>query len=126
MSAYIDGFVFPVSTDRIEEYRRVAETVAEIYKEHGAIDYCEFVGDDMKREGTQPFPELLSANEKETVVFGWITYDSRDSRDWVNRQVEKDPRMADLVGPLLDPDDPVFNPARMAFGGFSPLVGSAE
>ena len=44
MSAYIDGFVFPVSTDRIEEYRRVAEAVAGIYKEHGAIDYCEFVG----------------------------------------------------------------------------------
>ena len=123
MAHYIDGFVFPISRDRIEEYKRVAEAVAEIYKEHGALDYLEFVGDDMSREGTRPFPDLVGAEEDETIVFGWIVFDSRETRDLVNKKIESDPRMADLVAPLMDPSAPVFAANRMAYGGFQALIG---
>ncbi len=41
MSNYIDGFVLPVSRDRLDEYRRLVESVAEIWKEHGALDLHE-------------------------------------------------------------------------------------
>lgn len=122
MSHYIDGFVFPVGIQHLEDYSRVAKAVAEIYKEHGALEYVEFVGDDMSREGTCPFPELVSAAADETVVFGWVVFQSRESRDLVNKKVEADPRMADLVAPLMDPTKPVFDPKRMAYGGFKPLV----
>ncbi len=122
MPQYVDGFVFPISRDRLAEYKRVAEAVAEIYREHGATDYREFVGDDLNREGTLPFPGLLNAADSETVVFGWVVFESREARDEVNERVEADPRMADLVAPLLDPSNPVFVPKRMAYGGFKPLV----
>lgn len=122
MPQYIDGFVFPISRDHVAVYQRVAEQVAAIYQEHGAIDYLEFVGDDMNRECTLPFPNILDAAEDEIIIFGWAVFDSRESRDAVNKKVEADPRMPDLVEPLMNPESPIFDSKRMAFGGFSPLV----
>ena len=122
MTDYIDGFAFPISRDRIAEYKRVAEQVAGIYLEHGAIEYQEYLGDDLNREGTSAFPALLSTAQGETVVFGWISYDSRETRDLVNRKIEADSRMATLVAPIMGPDNPVFEPSRMAFGGFRSLL----
>jgi uncharacterized protein YbaA (DUF1428 family) len=124
MAHYIDGFVFPISRDHLDEYKRVAEAVAQIYKEHGALDYLEFVGDEMFREGTRSFPELTSAAENEAIVFGWVVFDSRQARDLVNAKVEADPRMADLIAPLVDPSNTIFDAKRMAYGGFQPLVRS--
>ena len=125
-SPYIDGFVFPISPSNLEKYRAVADVVAAIYREHGAIDYVEFIGEDMQREGTRSFLEMTGVENGETVVFGWIVYESREERDRVNRLVEADARMGDLVAPLMDPSNPVFSPDRMAFGGFKPLVRSAR
>lgn len=122
MPQYIDGFVFPIPSDRLEDYQRVATAVADIYREHGAIEYLEFVGDDMCREGARPFPDLMDSHPNEAIVFGWIVFESREARDAVNKLVESDPRMAELVAPLLDNSNPVFEPHRMAYGGFKPLI----
>lgn len=122
MPQYVDGFVLPIPRARLDDYKQVANSVAEIYREHGAIEYLEFVGDDMNREGTRPFPDLVNSSPNETVVFGWIVYESREARDLVNELVEADPRMTNLVGPLVDSSDPVFVPTRMAYGGFVPFV----
>jgi len=118
MANYIDGFVFPVPHDRLSEYKRVAEAVAEIWKEHGALDYREYVGDDMKLEGTCSFTDLLDAMNDETIVFGWVAFDSRESRDLANEKVAADPR----VTALIDSSDTGFDAKRMAYGGFQPLV----
>jgi uncharacterized protein YbaA (DUF1428 family) len=126
MPHYIDGFVFPIQRSRIDEYQTAAEAVAEIYKEHGALDYLEFVGDDMKRDGTRSFVDLLTATENEAIIFGWVVFESREARDLVNKKVETDPRMAELVAPLMDPDSLVFDATRMAYGGFRPLVANAK
>ena len=124
MARYIDGFVFPISREHIDEYRVVAEAVAAIYREHGALEYVEFVGDDMNREGTQTFMDLVEATEDEVVVFGWVVFESREARDAVNAKVESDARMADLIAPLLDPSNLIFDAKRMAYAGFRPLVAS--
>ena len=126
MAHYIDGFVFPISRNRLNEYKRVAEAVAEIWKEHGALDYLEYVGDDMYRQGTRPFTDLMAATEDETVVFGWVAFDSREARDLANDRVAADPRMVDLIAPLIDPSAPVFDAERMAYGGFQPLVRASS
>jgi uncharacterized protein YbaA (DUF1428 family) len=126
MPHYIDGFVFPIQRSRIDEYQTAAEAVAEIYKEHGALDYLEFVGDDMKRDGTRSFVDLLTATENEAIIFGWVVFESREARDLVNKKVETDPRMAELVAPLMDPDSLVFDATRMAYGGFRPLVANSK
>ncbi len=126
MAHYIDGFVLPVPRDRVNEYRRVAEAVAEIWKEHGALDYLEYVGDDMNRGGTRSFTDLVPATEDETIVFGWVVFDSREARDLANDKVAADPRMADLIAPLIDPSNPVFDAKRMVYGGFHSLVRSSN
>ena len=126
MAHYIDGFVLPVPRDRLNEYKRVVEAVAEIWKEHGALDYLEYVGDDLILEGTRSFTDLVVATEDETIVFGWVVFDSRAARDLANAKVTADPRMADLIDPLIDPSNPVFDAKRMAYGGFQSLVRSSN
>ena len=123
MSHYIDGFVFPIPRNHLGEYTRVAEAVAKIWKEHGALDYLEYVGDDMTLEETRAFPDLIAATEDEVIVFGWVIFDSRDSRDLINEKVAADPRMTALVEPLVGSSNPVFDASRMVYGGFRSLVG---
>ena len=126
MAHYIDGFVFPIPRDRLSEYKYVAEAVAEIWKEHGALDYQEYVADELNLQGTRSFTELIVATESETIVFGWVAFESREARDRANEKVAADPRVADLVEPLTDPSNPVFDAKRMAYGGFQSLVRSSS
>jgi uncharacterized protein YbaA (DUF1428 family) len=121
MAHYIDGFVLPVSRDRLKEYERLVEEVAEIWKEHGALDYLEYVGDDMNRAGTRSFTDLVAATEDEAIVFGWVVFDSREARDLANEKVAADPRMAELI----DSSNSGFDAKRMAYGGFRLLVRSS-
>lgn len=126
MENYIDGFVFPISRIHLKEYKAVAEKVAEIWKEHGALGYFEYVGDDLKLEGTRSFVEVVDIKEDEVVVFGWVIFPSKEVRDTANKQVPTDPRMAELVGPLVDPEKLIFDASRMVYGGFRPLIQSAQ
>jgi uncharacterized protein YbaA (DUF1428 family) len=122
MAHYIDGFVFPIQRARVDEYKLLAEAVAEIWKEHGALDYWEYVGDDLFLEGTRSFTDLVAATEDETIVFGWVVFGSREARDLANAKVAADPRMADLIGS----SNSGFDAKRMAYGGFQSLVRSAN
>ncbi len=122
MKNYIDGFVLPVPQNHLDEYKRVAEKVAEIWKEYGALAYFEYVGEDLKLEGTRSFPELVDAKEDEAIVFGWVVFESREARDLANERVPADPRMTDLVAPLTNPSRLIFDANRMVYGGFQPLV----
>ena len=124
MKNYIDGFVLPVPRNHLDEYRQVAETVAGIWKEHGALAYFEYVGEDLKLEGTRSFVEMTEAKEDEAIVFGWVVFDSREARDRANKRVAADPRMTALIAPLTDPSKMIFNAERMVYGGFRPLVQS--
>ncbi len=121
MTEYIDGFVFPIPRSRLRDYQQLADAVAAIWREHGALSYREYVGDDMALQGTRPFAEMLAAAEDEAVVFGWVTFDSRAARDRANEKVMADPRMAELMAS----SDSGFDAARMAYGGFKPLAGLA-
>jgi len=114
MAQYVDGFVFPVPRATLGEYRRVAKAAAEIWKEHGALDYCEYVGDDLRLDGTRSFTDLVAATEDETIVFGWVVFDSREARDLANEKVAADPRMSELI----ESSDSGFDAKRMAYGGF--------
>jgi uncharacterized protein YbaA (DUF1428 family) len=118
MAHYIDGFVLPIQRARLNEYKRLVEAVAEIWKEHGALDYKEYVGDDLYLEGTRSFPDLVAATKDETILFGWVIFDSREARDLANQKVAADPRMAGL----FDSSNSGFNAKRMAYGGFQSLV----
>ncbi|WDE07836.1 DUF1428 domain-containing protein [Thalassomonas viridans] len=122
MTNYIDGFVLPVPRDQLQVYREVVEKVAEIWKEHGALDYSEYVGDDSSLEGTRSFTDAANTKEDEVVIFGWVVFESREARDLANKKVAADPRMTDLIKPLTDTSRPIFDAERMVYGGFRPLV----
>lgn len=124
MANYIDGFVLPIPKKHLKDYRSVAEKVAAIWKEHGALGYYEYVGDDLKLEGTLSFPEALHTTENEVIIFGWVVFNSKEDRDLANKQVAIDPRMVELITPLTDPSRLVFDAQRMAYGGFRSLVQS--
>ena len=122
MANYIDGFVLPIPREHLDEYQSIAKKVAVIWKEYGALAYFEYVADDLKLEGTRSFVELVDAKEDEAIIFGWVVFESREARDRANERVPTDPRMTDLMQPLIDPSKPIFTASRMAYGGFKPLV----
>jgi len=118
----MDGFVHPIPRMHLKEYISVAKKVAEIWKEYGALAYFEYVGDDLRLEGTRSFIPTVDAREDEAILFGWVVFPSKEARDLANMQVPEDPRMTELVGPLMDPDRLIFDASRMVYGGFQSLV----
>ena len=126
MKKYTDGFVFPIPRIYLGEYKKVAEKVAGIWKEYGAIAYFEFIGDDLSFEGTKSFIDAVEAKQDEEIVFGWVVFPSKDIRDLANIKVPTDPRMTELVTPLTNPEKLIFDATRMVYGGFKPLVQSNE
>jgi uncharacterized protein YbaA (DUF1428 family) len=122
MANYIDGFVLPVPRKHLNEYKNVAEKVAEIWKEYGALSYFEFVGEDLQLEGIRSFVEVVDLKKEEAIVFGWVLFPSKKIRDLANKQVPKDQRMIDLVTPLTQSNKLIFDASRMVYGGFQSLV----
>ena len=118
MPKYVDGFVVPVPKRKLAAYRRLAMKASRIYREHGALEYRECVGDDLNIKFCLPFPRGIRIKPGETVVFAYITYKSRAHRDQVNAKVMKDPR----IQAMCAPDDVPFDCKRMLYGGFKTLV----
>ena len=115
---YVDGFVVAVPKARVEEYREFSRKAGEVWMEHGALRYVECVGDDVPYGELTSFPRAVQATEDETVVFAWITYESREHRDAVNAKVMADPRIKDQ----MDMSKAPFDGKRMIFGGFTTLI----
>ena len=121
MANFVDGFVFPIKKNHLEVYMDIVPKVAEIWKSYGALDYFEQVYDNLTIEGTHSFEAVLSTSKDETIIFGWVTFDSRESRNTAHKKVATDKTMAKLVAPLMDPDKPIFDASRMVYGGFMSL-----
>lgn len=96
MSQYIDGFVIPVAKNKVAAYRRLARRAAKMWKDHGALDFRESVGDDLAVKGMMPFGRFAKTKPGEAVVFSWVIFKSRKHRDQANARIMKDPRMAAL------------------------------
>ena len=80
----VEGFVVPVRKDKVEAYRALSRKCSAVWKEHGALHYVDCVADDVPYGELTSFPRAVQAKEDETVVFAWITYESREHRDAVN------------------------------------------
>lgn len=120
MNEYIDGFVIPLPKNKVGDYQAMAETAAQIWMEHGALEVRECVAEDTDAKDMVPFPRLAGAGSEETVVFSWIRYRSREHRDAVNARVMADPRIQAMC-PAEGQQAP-FDCQRMAYGGFRTLV----
>lgn len=118
MPHYVDGFVVPVPTAKLDDYRRMAEVAGKVWKEHGALAYFEGEADDVKTGKLTSFPQSVQLKDDETVVFSWIVFPSREQRDITNAKVMADPRLKKMMDPKTMP----FDGARMFWGGFKSLV----
>jgi uncharacterized protein YbaA (DUF1428 family) len=115
---YVDGFIVPVPKKSLDTYRRIAQKMAKIWREHGALEVRECVAEDVKMGKLTSFPRAVIRKPGETVVFSWIVYKSRADRGRINAKVMKDPRLADMMKPEAMP----FDAKRMIFGGFEVIV----
>jgi len=116
--AYVDGYVLPVPKKNVKTYRRIAQIAAKVWRDHGALEYRECIGDDLNVKFGVPFPRTIKVKPGETVFFSWIVFKSRAHRDRVNAKVMKDPRIANMMDPKTMP----FDCKRMTYGGFKVLV----
>lgn len=117
MPRYVDGFVIVVPKKNLKAYGALSKKAGKVWKEYGALEYLECVGDDLNMKFGTPFPKLTQTQRNEVVVFSWILFKSRAHRDKVNAKVMKDPR----VGGDLNKEMP-FDVKRMTYGGFSAFV----
>ena len=115
---YVDGFVVPVPKRKVEAYRRVAQKAGRVWKKHGALEFRECAGDDLRVKMGVPFAKAARLKPGETVMFSWIVYKSRAHRDRVNAKVMKDPQLAKEMDPKTMP----FDVKRMVYGGFKTIV----
>ncbi len=113
---YVDGFVLSVPTKNLAKYKKMATVAAKVWREHGALEYKECIGDDMNAKGMMPFPKMAAAKKGEVVVFAFIVYKSKAHRNAVNKKVMKDPRLK------CDMKDMSFDYKKMAYGGFKTIV----
>ena len=114
---YVDGFVLPVPKKHLQAYRRLAQKAGKIWREHGALEFRECVGEDLNVKMGTPFPRRVKIKPGETVVFSWIGFKSRAHRDRVNAKVMKDPRITNL-----DMKSMPFDSKRTVYGGFKVIV----
>ena len=115
---YVDGFLVPVPKNKVQDYRRIAQKAGRVWKKHGALEFRECSGDDLKVKGLVSFTRVARLKPGETVMFSWIVFKSRAHRDRVNKNVMKDPQLAGM----MDPKGMPFEVKRMAYGGFKTIV----
>ncbi len=120
---YVDGFVLVVPKKNLEAYKKMAIVGGKVWMKHGALDYKECIGEDLKPDmggmKVATFPIMLKLKPTELVVFSYIVYKSRKHRDQVNAKVMKDPLMND---PKYKDKPMPFDMARMLYGGFEVIV----
>jgi uncharacterized protein YbaA (DUF1428 family) len=117
MSRYVDFYVLPVPTAKLDDYRKMAELGGKLWREHGALEYYECIADDVKPGKQTSFPQSVDLKPDETVICSYIVFKSREDRDRINALVMKDERLG-----AYGPDNMPFDGMRMFWGGFKSWV----
>jgi uncharacterized protein YbaA (DUF1428 family) len=112
---YADGYMVPVPTGQKEAYREVAVKAADVFKEYGATRVVEAWGDDVPDGKVTDFKRAVKATPNESVVFSFVEWPDKATRNEAWKKVMQDPRM--------QPDkDMPFDGQRVVWGGFAPLL----
>lgn len=122
--SYIDGFVIAVPTENKQEFIDHANMGDSVFLDLGATRVIECWGDDVHEGEVTDFRKAVQAKDDETVVFSWIEWPDKATRDaametmtdWMNNPEKADPRMDFEKNPMP------FDGKRLIFGGFTPIV----
>ncbi|MDI1253945.1 DUF1428 domain-containing protein [Thermomonas sp.] len=113
--AYIDGFVIAVPNANKDAFIEHARTMDSLFMEFGANRIVECWGDDVAHGKQTDFFRAVAATEDESVVFSWIEWPDKPTRDAGMDAAMKDPRFSPENCPMP------FDGARMIYGGFTPV-----
>lgn len=124
MGKYIDGFVLVVPKGKEDDYKKMAEDGRDAWMRHGALEYFECKGDDLKQqemgeEKSRSFSEMTGAKSDENVWFSFIVFNSKEHRDEVNKKVMEE--MDENYDAQSDFPMPI-DMKKMAYGGFEVAV----
>lgn len=114
--SYVDGFIVAVPRENVDAYKEFSAYAGSIWKEYGALEYVECLGNDVPYGELTSFPRAVMAKDDEVVVFSWILYKSKQHRDEINTRVMADPRLSS------DKWKMPFDGKRMIYGGFEELL----
>ncbi len=117
MARYVDGFLLTIPKKSIPAYQRMAQAAGKVWRQHGALEFRETVGDDLKVKMGVSFTRAARTKPGEVPVFSWIVYKSKAHRNAVNARVMKDPRIAKMMKTPMP-----FDSKRMVYGGFKVIV----
>lgn len=124
MAKYVDGFVLVVPKSKEAEYQKMAEEGRDSWMKHGALQYFECRGDDLKQQEmgdmkSRAYKEMTGAGEDENVWFSFIVFESKEHRDEVNKKVMAE--MDEAYSDQVDFEMP-NEMQKMAYGGFEAVV----
>lgn len=115
---YVDGYVIPLPRKSVSAYVKMARAASKLWLDHGALEFRECVGDDLKTPYGLGFQKMCKLKPSETLFFSWVVYKSKAHRNAVNKKVMSDPRMGKIMQNMKMP----FEVKRMAYGGFAEKV----
>lgn len=110
--SYVDGFVIAVPNANKDAFIEHARSFNTVFKEFGATRVVETWGDDVPDGKQTDFKRAVQAKSDETVVFSWVEWPDKATRDEGMKKMMEDPRMDPAGNPMP------FDGARMIFGGF--------
>lgn len=124
MAKYVDGFVLVVPKGKEAEYQKMAEMGRDSWMKHGALQYFECRGDDLKQQEmgdakTRAFAEMAGAAADENVWFSFIVFESKEHRDEVNKKVMEE---MEQQGQEQEDFEMPSDMTKMAYGGFAVAV----
>jgi uncharacterized protein YbaA (DUF1428 family) len=117
--SYIDGFVLPLKDGKLEDYRGMAETFAKKAEELGALGSLEAIGDGLDHGKVTDFYRAVQAEEGENVVFSFVLWPDKATRDSAWEKIMGDPE-------IQPGGEMPFDGKRMFWGGFKPFVNTLE
>ncbi len=114
LMSYVDGVIVAVPNARKDDYLAHARLTADLFKEFGAQEVLEAWGDDVPDGKITDFRRSVQATSDETVVFSWIRWPDKETRDSAWAKIMEDPRMSGIEMP--------FDGKRMIYGGFEVIL----
>jgi uncharacterized protein YbaA (DUF1428 family) len=121
---YVDGFVFAVPTANKQKFIEHAKLGNAVFLEMGAVRALECWGDDVPDGKQTDFRRAVQAKEDETVVFSWIEWPDKATRDAGMGQMAERMKTDDRFNPEKNPMP--FDGMRLIYGGFAPVVHLGE
>jgi uncharacterized protein YbaA (DUF1428 family) len=118
--SYIDGFVIAVPTANRQKFIDHARTADSVFLEMGALRILECWGDDVPEGKQTDFRRAVQAKDDESVVFSWVEWPDKATRDACMGKMEELSKTDDRFNPEKNPMP--FDGKRLIYGGFAPVV----